>query len=216
MMNEAWLMMLMSLALGRRQQTPCAGTKATTALFNAALFGLLPLLAELPLLCVAISTVSRPLIGVLVAAVSLLYIAFTISMTEVLSHAGMPLPHFVLTHPACFTLLRPVPAQRFRMTTDQTFRRRVLLLSQGMTASKRRVKHFDNTVSAITADALINAEAIAIYTAQAAVSQCSACCCGRLKRIVHGVAWCLVVLSERLYAAAVLRVQRRSIWCPGG
>ena len=69
-----------------------AGTKATTAVFNAAVFGLLPLLAELPLVCTAISTVSRPAIGGLVATVSLLYIAFTISMTEVPSRAGMPLP----------------------------------------------------------------------------------------------------------------------------
>jgi ABC-type transport system involved in Fe-S cluster assembly fused permease/ATPase subunit len=74
----------MSLVHGR------AGTKATTAVFNAAVFGLLPLLAELPLVCAAISTVSRPSIGVLVAAVSLLYIAFTISMTEVPTRADMP------------------------------------------------------------------------------------------------------------------------------
>ena len=67
----------------------CAGTKATTAVFNTAVFGLLPLLAELPLVCAAIGTVSRPSIGVLVAAVSLLYIAFTISMTEVAGHAAM-------------------------------------------------------------------------------------------------------------------------------
>ena len=44
--------------------------------------------------------------------------------------------------------------------------------SQGMTLSKRRVKQFENAVSASTADALINAEAITINTAQAAVRRC--------------------------------------------
>jgi len=41
-----------------------------------------------------------------------------------------------------------------------------------MTLSKRRVKEFENAVSASTADALINAEAITINSAQAAVRLC--------------------------------------------
>ena len=47
-----------------------------------------------------------------------------------------------------------------------------LLLPQGMTSSKRRVKQFDNAIAASTVDAFINAEAIAINTAQAAVRVC--------------------------------------------
>ena len=65
-----------------------------TAVYNAAAFGLLPLCAELPLVCAAISSVSSPTIGVLVAAVSLLYIAFTVSVTEVRTPDGCQnLPH---------------------------------------------------------------------------------------------------------------------------
>ena len=48
---------------------------------------------------------------------------------------------------------------------------------QGITSGKRRVKHFDNAVSAITVDALINAEAIANNTAQAAVNLKPYRCC---------------------------------------
>ncbi len=68
------------------------------AVYNAAVFGLLPLCAEVPLVCAAVSRVSSPAIGVAVALVSLLYIAFTVCMTEVRtvpvrdSVAGMAVP----------------------------------------------------------------------------------------------------------------------------
>ena len=67
----------------------CAGTKATMAVYNAAVFGLLPLCAEVPLVCAAVSRVSSPTIGVAVALVSLLYIAFTVCMTEARTVAGL-------------------------------------------------------------------------------------------------------------------------------
>ncbi len=75
-----------------------AGTKATMAVYNAAVFGLLPLCAEVPLVCAAVSRVSSPAIGIAVALVSLLYIAFTVCMTEARtvpvhdSVAGMAVP----------------------------------------------------------------------------------------------------------------------------
>ena len=60
-----------------------AGTKATTAVYNALVFGLMPPVLELPLVCAALGACSSPAIGAVAAATSAAFVAYTLALAQV-------------------------------------------------------------------------------------------------------------------------------------
>lgn len=62
-----------------------AGTKATTAVYNALVFGLLPTAVELPVVCAALAACSSPAVASIAAVTSASFVAYTLALTPVLS-----------------------------------------------------------------------------------------------------------------------------------
>ena len=60
-----------------------AGTKATTAVYKALLFSLLPTVLEMPLVCAALAACGSPAVALIAASTSASFVAYTLTLTPV-------------------------------------------------------------------------------------------------------------------------------------